>query len=213
MNINKCQKGKRVERSVANWLKANSFASARRTEQYAGNSEEGDSDVIVPVELPTWHIESKGTKLAKLTQGQINKWLLQVESDCKLNKIPVIINTANRKEEIAILPMATFQALCSTLGNMFNIQCEIGTSITPSEIFTNNKKERKLRRFILGGDLAKNLLNFDALCFVTSEEPYRVCVIIEGLTWQELAKNYEARVKASLVPNELLKSINDIASP
>lgn len=102
MNVN--QKGKRVEREIAAWLRDCGILSARRTQQYNG---EGLSDVVAD-ELPEWHIESKGTKSALLTKSLLISWTIQVKKDCPPSLKPVIFNKANGKAIVAITTPTVF---------------------------------------------------------------------------------------------------------
>jgi len=109
--VNICQRGKRAERELANWLKDNGCPSARRTQQYCGT--EGTSDVVA-VELPHWHIEHKATKSSKITPSQLKKWLEQVHTDCPDGQISVIINSPDAKERVGILPQSSMERLQNT---------------------------------------------------------------------------------------------------
>ena len=101
--VNSKQKGSRVEREIANWLKT--FlpeCEPRRTQQYCGSN--GTSDLQGSGVLEKWHIECKGTTSARLTQKQIVKWINQVNNDAPADKNRVIFHKANNKEIVAILP-------------------------------------------------------------------------------------------------------------
>ena len=106
---NVCVKGKVIERNVVKWLKTQGCHSARRSAQNCGAPTQGstkqldNSDIIVPEELPSWHIESKGTKVPKVNRAKLAKWFKQVDEDCPADMLPVIIHTANAYSSIAIV--------------------------------------------------------------------------------------------------------------
>ena len=117
--VNAKQKGSRGERELAEWLRENGCASARRTQQYCGT--EGTSDITVK-ELSDWHIEHKATKNAKIPPSMLKSWFKQVRTDCPADKLPVIINTPNGRERVAILPLRTVETLRATVGVFSNVQ-------------------------------------------------------------------------------------------
>lgn len=207
MKINGNQKGKRVEREVAAWLKENGIASARRTEQYSG-SPEGLSDVTAK-ELPSWHIESKGHATAKITRSVLKSWVDQVERDCPADKLPVIISLANGQDKVAILTFKTHDALKSVIGIPLEYIAVIDKSINPSLCFKNFKEHDGVFNFLR--NIKPKPISSYSLVYKVCEDPYTICIIVEGLTWLEYAKNYEARIKP--VENQLLKDLsNDITN-
>lgn len=117
--VNSKQKGSRGELEFAEWLRENGCASARRTQQYCGT--EGTSDITV-AELSDWHIEHKATKNAKIAPSMLKAWFKQVRTDCPADKLPVIINTPNGRDRVAILPLRTVETLRATLPIFSDIQ-------------------------------------------------------------------------------------------
>lgn len=83
------QKGKRVERELANILKDLGSSDARRTAQY--NGLKGDSDVIAELTLPSFHLESKGDEKLVLKNA-----IDQAVTDSQGQKIPVVCHKKNR---------------------------------------------------------------------------------------------------------------------
>lgn len=105
--VNVCQKGKRIERFVATWLREHGVASAKRTEQHNGAL--GEGDVCGKEELPNWHIECKGTKSARLESSKLNSWYDQIVRDQKTNKFAVLLNKADAHPLLAMIPFTTFK--------------------------------------------------------------------------------------------------------
>lgn len=133
MTINQKQKGARVEREVAAWLRGLGVASARRTEQYCGAV--GDGDIIAD-ELPSFHIESKGTKKNKLPKSMLLKWYNQVMFDTKDGHLPVIFNSANNTDIVALVPVEAALKMNIWIAR---IKAVIGDSFTPI-IYVNESK-------------------------------------------------------------------------
>ena len=124
--VNQKKKGSRIELELVHWLKNHGIESARRTQQFSGK--EGTSDIVATDELPNWHIESKGTKSSLLTRSTIKKWLTQVKTDSK-QKYSVILNKANSKDLIAIIPFSVWRELKHTETSKYSINVVVGESI------------------------------------------------------------------------------------
>lgn len=103
--INSKQKGSRVERMLVIFLKECGIASARRTEQYCGNT--GDASDVVADELPSYHIECKGTKSQVLNYSKLKAWLAQLKTDCPSGKIPILFWKANGVDWVLLMPDTT----------------------------------------------------------------------------------------------------------
>lgn len=99
--VNSIQKGKRVERELAAWLREQGFTDARRSQQYCGDN--GDSDVVGE-SLSKFHVECKATSSCTLTRSTLKKWYDQVENDNKEKKNPVIFFKCNSGEFLCIVP-------------------------------------------------------------------------------------------------------------
>lgn len=145
--MNSKQKGSRGERELAQWLRDNGCASARRTQQYCGT--EGTSDITV-AELSDWHIEHKATKNAKIQPSMLKAWFKQVRTDCPTDKLPVIINTPDNRERVAILPLRTVEALrlnLSTFTNLYLhfIDTDLGVAHDLEYLLRKNVSEQKCR--------------------------------------------------------------------
>lgn len=100
MNIN--QRGKRIERELAQFLREQGFPTARRSEQYCGKA--GDSDILVD-DLPEWHIECKGTKNSVIERSRIEKWYDQVHTDAP-DKLKVIFTKCDHGEWVTLMAIA-----------------------------------------------------------------------------------------------------------
>lgn len=98
--INSRAKGGRVERELVAWLKERGIASAERTAQRCGKG--GPSDVVAKVELPSFHIEVKGTAGANLSKSTLIQWLDQIRRDCVNGQIPIIFHKANGEDWVAL---------------------------------------------------------------------------------------------------------------
>lgn len=111
--MNRCAKGKRVERLIVNWLKSHGVSSARRTQQYCGASEGETSDIQAHIELPMWHLECKGTKSATVPDCILKEWLAQIKRDCPEGKIAVILHKPNGRDVRALMRLADYSKVCS----------------------------------------------------------------------------------------------------
>lgn len=107
--VNSKQKGKRIELEIAHWLQEHGLPSARRTQQFNGKGLGSLSDIVAPDDLPTWHIECKGMQSPCLNRSTLTKWVEQIKRDCPEALQPVILNKANGKPIIAILPYNVYQ--------------------------------------------------------------------------------------------------------
>lgn len=122
--INVCQKGKRVERNLTNWLKERGVTSAHRSAQHCGLPSNGatgeidNSDIVAPLELPNWHIESKSTKSPKIPCSTLKKWLNQIKQDCPRGKLPVILMVANGYSPVAIMTSDIYKAVARQISSL-----------------------------------------------------------------------------------------------
>jgi len=94
--INAKQKGIRGELELAHFLRDLGLTSARRTEQYCGNT--GDASDVVSEESKNIHWECKRTECL-----QIHKALAQATNDAGAGRLPVVMYKRNRSKWIAIL--------------------------------------------------------------------------------------------------------------
>lgn len=124
--VNQKKKGSRIELELVHWLKNHGIESARRTQQFSGK--EGTSDIVATDELPNWHIESKGTKSSLLTRSTIKKWLTQVKTDSK-QKYSVILNKANSKDLVALIPFSTWKDLKHLETSKYTVNVVVTESI------------------------------------------------------------------------------------
>lgn len=144
--INSNQKGKRVERELVNWLKEQNCPSARRTAQFNGKGDDALSDVVVPDELPSFHIESKGTTSAVLPKSILKKWAEQIKTDCPANLIPIIFHNANGKDLVCITLSKYYYPLGFKAAKL--IPCT-GDSFTPAEVLNNAQIEKNIYESVL----------------------------------------------------------------
>lgn len=86
------EKGKRYEREVASYLKAQGY-DCRRGQQYCGSS--GDADVIG---LPGIHIECKHAEKMSLYD-----WMDQAVRDAKEGELPVVFHRKNNCETLVTM--------------------------------------------------------------------------------------------------------------
>lgn len=68
--------------------------------------------MVAPEELPSFHIEVKGTASPKLEKSKLKKWVEQLNTDCPYpDRIRVIFNKANNKSWLCLLPHIDFACL------------------------------------------------------------------------------------------------------
>lgn len=120
-----------MEREAAARLRSLGAASAKRTQQYAGDT--GTSDVVAEDELPEWHIEVKGTKKIALQQSQLRSFHKQVERDRLPGQNPVILIQCPSSDFIAMLPLSTWEDLRGQ--NQRFARYYQGKSVNPNEFF------------------------------------------------------------------------------
>ena len=94
--INSRQKGAAGERELADFLRQHDVG-ARRGQQFHGGP--GSPDVVT--DLDGIHFECK-----RVERGSLYDWLAQAQRDAGEGKIPVVAHRRNRKEWVAILPLA-----------------------------------------------------------------------------------------------------------
>lgn len=102
--INSRNKGKVGELELAAFLRERGH-EARRGQQFKGGA--GSPDVVCDT-LPGVHLECK-----RVEAGNLYNWLEQAISDAG-GKIPVVAHRRNRKDWVAILPLADLLKLMET---------------------------------------------------------------------------------------------------
>lgn len=196
--VNQKQKGSRVEREVANWLKEKGCTSARRTQQFNGAGHVAD---VVADELPNWHIEVKGTQSAVLPLSKLKAWVKQINDDCPADKKAVIINKANGKDFVAILPVDTFWVIGPTPNRFLYVEkVEIGDSCDPANILYAEQTKENLWR-----DLRPNLMYGDKLFIVYYRVDKTIVAMITGDQWFKLATNHLAKIASVSSDSVLLE--------
>lgn len=208
--INVCQKGKRVERDLVNWLKARGCTSARRSAQHCGLPTNGttgeidNSDIVVPEELPSWHIESKATKSPKIPASMLKKWVNQVKTDCPKGKLAVILNVANGISPIAILTSDTYKAVARQISSI---------TVATDDSFAPAMELRKLEKAarVYGTLIEKAPPPFSGAVAFELEEG-TIVVAVDGSLWLSWAFVYENILKEV---KETLNKENkiDVAEP
>lgn len=188
--VNNCRKGKVVERALAHWFRERGIASARRTQQYQGNSEDDASDLNVEKELPSFHIECKGTQSAKLEKGKLKKWIAQVRKDCPPTKVPVILNKANSKNWVAILLPETIEKF-RFIAELPSFQPAHQESFVPTEYFEAWNDVKTLAKLKAPGMGQYSAGNANFLLFLIDEELY--VGALDAEEWLNLAKIYESK--------------------
>jgi len=97
--MNSRMKGKAGELEVAQFIREHGFEEVRRGVQYRGG---GDSPDLVG--LPGCHVEVK-----RVERGSLYEWLDQAKRDSAgTGRTPVVAHRRNRREWVAILPLADF---------------------------------------------------------------------------------------------------------
>ena len=90
---NSCRKGKVGEREVANMLKRQGFADARRGQQHSGGEDSPDV-----VGLDGYHIEVKRTEKFRLWDA-----MEQAENDSGEDNIPIVMHRKSRKDWVVVI--------------------------------------------------------------------------------------------------------------
>ena len=93
MPVNSCQKGKRVERQAAAFLRGLGF-DARRGQQHAGGA---DSPDVAVADLPGVHFQIKGVASMDLGTVALTSALAQATRDAGPDKLPVCLWRPLRK--------------------------------------------------------------------------------------------------------------------
>ncbi len=178
-------KGKRVERALANWMKDRGIHSARRSQQYSGNSSFGDSDIVAD-ELPSFHIECKGTKHQKLGRSLLKEWWSQVHKDVKPGKLPVIFHIANGCEPVALVPSSVLTELKIQPHSIRFIE---GASVTPME----HVGQCTIFSAYVSASWNTDTFHLSAFPMLTSGYLY----IVDGEAFLELMKKYEPKLRVA----------------
>lgn len=185
--INSKKKGSRVELELVHWLKERGVVSARRTQQFSGK--EGTSDVVAPDELPSFHIEVKGTAGAKLEKSKLKKWVEQICRDKVSNSLPVIFHKANNHPWVAIFRAEE----CGFLyPNLENVHLSLEDFIEPAHHLSKIKDTHYVA-------LTLSPMRF---CFECPAVAYRAAsgVSVVALFAEDLLPrmlSHEARIKAN----------------
>lgn len=167
------------------WLIGLGVESARRNQQYNGAT--GEEDIVAPIELPSFHIEAKGTKYAKVPKSTLKKWHLQVTNDAKDGSLPIIFHEANGEEVVALFPMSTALAMdFQTL----HLQGIVGNSFVPSYYVKSSKFTRKVAESL------GQVLPYIPLMHVFKVDPDRYFIALDGEIFVEKALEYEKKKKA-----------------
>ena len=104
MAVNSNQKGKRGEREFRDFLRERGY-TARRTQQYCGNTEEDASDVIC-TELSHLHFEVKRTEKLNVYTA-----IKQAIRDCNGTKMPVVAHRRSHEDWLVIMKAEDFMDL------------------------------------------------------------------------------------------------------
>lgn len=132
--VNSKQKGSRVELELVHWLKERGCTSARRTAQFNGKSPDSLSDVVAFDELPSFHLESKGTKNKSIERSKLIAWTTQIKRDCPINKFPVVFIKSNNVDWIGMMLCPTYKLLIKPQAVQYPLVVGVtGKSIIPSE--------------------------------------------------------------------------------
>lgn len=145
--------------------------------------------MVAPAELPSFHIEVKGTASAKLEYSKLRDWVRQVKGDVMHGQVPVIFNKANNQDWVGLAPVSSFRILkCET----FHLDICTEISFNPSQRI----KEQSIFHVVSNEILDKAGITF----------PYVIgfglgdCGPIVGMDANFLLKtmlDYEARIKAN----------------
>lgn len=190
MPVNQNAKGKRVERALAAWLRARGVTSARRSEQYSGHSKFGDSDIVAD-ELPSFHLECKGTALTKVAKALLKKWWKQIWKDALPGKLPVIFHLANRCVPVCLVPKKVLQEMeiyasaeRHVVTDSVTVIEHAGPCLVIDNLFSGGTRPKGTSFFLTGIDLAKEGLDSTAVLY-----------IFDGEVFLEHMKRYDSKVR------------------
>lgn len=185
-----------MERSIVSWLKSRGVESARRSAQHCGLPTDGstgqldNSDVIAPIELPSWHIESKGTKNPKLPASKVKAWFKQLSDDCTKGKLGVVLHTADAYSPVALLPFDIYKAIALEVGSM-SVAAE--ESFSPAPELMKMEKGCRIYALLTG----KGLEAFRFTGAIAFEPvPGAIIIAINSNLWLAWALEFEKKLKA-----------------
>ena len=118
--VNSNQKGKRGEREWSLFCRGKGYTGVRRTQQYAGGTEES-ADCIG---LPGIHQEVKRVEALNIYGA-----MEQAKTDCKGNKVPIVAHRKNNREWLV-----TMRA-----DDWFALYCAWGKGVLDGESTTNGE--------------------------------------------------------------------------
>lgn len=182
--INSRQKGKRIELEIVNWMKDQGVLSAHRTQQFNGAL--GLADIEAKTELPSFHIEAKGTKDARLGRAKWLDWYHQLERDCPEHMISVLFHKANNCRIVGVLPAKSAVTLrLKALG----LRAVKGDSFMPVE---------HVEEQVFCSEIAYTLWGFEnyhpfIVGFETS--PGKVLLAMDGKALLKVMLDYEAKIR------------------
>lgn len=164
--VNAIQKGKRVEREVAQLLnKLLPGCNARRTQQYCGK--EGTSDVTAEGPLANWHIESKGYSFPYLEFKQLGKWLDQTRRDASEGAKRVIFVKLIRQDFLCVVPYKHCSISVSSLSRTLDL--DGWKSVDYNGLLSSIKILRQTNMYPFIVNLDSNLAG-ESVCIMTPEQ-------------------------------------------
>lgn len=100
--------------------------------------------MVATVELPSFHIECKGTVSKSIKLSILKKWYKQLEDDCPKDKLAVLFHFANGSIPFILIPLNSYLIL-REIYNQFHVHVLKGETFNPTHLLINN------------GEAAKNL--------------------------------------------------------
>lgn len=189
--INAKKKGSRVELELVHWMKERGVKSARRTQQFSGK--EGTSDVVAPEDLPSFHIEVKGTATSKLEKSKLKKWVEQLYADCPENKLPVLFNKANNKDWIALV--LDYEFITIFKDAFFVLQTSVEESFHAYECLNNAKTEAYVLHKFQTLANAEEVLTPPEVTVIYKVTDHDIVLAVEAETLLKYMLAYENRAK------------------
>lgn len=203
--INVCQKGKRVERDLVNWLKERGCPSARRSAQHCGLPTDGttgeidNSDVLCPGELPNWHIESKATKSPRVPLSKLKSWMNQIKQDCPVGKLAIILTVANGYSPVAVMTSDVYKAVALQISSL-----TVSTEDSFAPAIELKRLEKAARVY---GTLIEKAPPVFTGAVAFELDIGAIAVAVEAALWLSWAVEYEKKLKT--IKEDVLKEMKN----
>lgn len=198
-SINRCKKGKRVERALVHLLKSVGIEDAERSEQHEGK---GDGSDVRAKSLSMFHIESKGERSPKILPSTLKRWTEQLDRDCPEGSIPILFHQANNTPWMAFV-FPSFMGALYAFEYCYTVHPIVEKSFEAYELWSKANKEVNLRersqRDEFGDHFPEGLIKFS--CLITDYND-KLIYILPGITAAKLLKKISDGWNAKTFPSE-----------